>query len=420
VAEPEPYSRSPRPAVAVAVTDDLYDVFWHHGLFNAGFISAWLPAVGVMSGKTDAFWEGHRLNTVRHVLAVPAVHARMQNLNGEAIVTVLENVIHAHCPEVPFGQLWHAAAIEHPTHDDFWDARDSRPGLAEVDIPVYLGCDWENALVHLPSTFTAWEALRHNPNVRITMLPPGGLCWPWESLHEEALAWYDHWLRGVDTGIMDGPAVRFTLPGDRADGTDGSSDWRQAASWPPESDDRVFHLRGDGVLGDTDDDTDRQYLYLTADVQRPKNANPVALPDRLEWTAARFEAVVEFAGDITLSLHATVTAQDTAWIAVLYDRAPDGKRTAITGGWLRASHAHGECKPRPVPSGARATYGIPVVPNARHLATGHALALVITSSDAGHDTPAIMGFRHAPTGDSSVNTIHSSSRLTLPLLRAAH
>ena len=32
------------------------------------------------------------------------------------------------------------------------------PLLENVDIPVYLGCDWENVPLHLPSTFTAWQA----------------------------------------------------------------------------------------------------------------------------------------------------------------------------------------------------------------------------------------------------------------------
>ncbi len=47
------------------------------------------------------------------------------------------------------------------------------------------------------------------------MLGQFGLTWPWESLHHEALAWYDHWLKGADTGIMDGPPIRYVLPGRR-------------------------------------------------------------------------------------------------------------------------------------------------------------------------------------------------------------
>jgi putative CocE/NonD family hydrolase len=400
----------------IATTDDLYDVVWHHGLANTGFISAWLPAVGVMAQKKDAFWEGHRLNAARKVLSVPAVHERMQHLNGEAIVTVLKNVIHAHYAEEPFGRIWQETMIEHPTHDDFWDQRDTRGALADVDIPVYLGCDWDNAPVHLPSTFTAWDALRDNPNVRMAMLPPGGLSWPWESLHEEALGWYDHWLKGIDTGIMDELPVRYTVPGQRADGSDEATDWRASKSWPPISQPVSFHLRGDGTLGAADDDGERSYLHLTEDVGRPHNANPPTLPDRLEWVTEPFTDTFEFAGTVTLTLDAATSASDTAWIAVLYDVAADGTRATITAGWMRASHRTGDRHLGFVPPNERATYDIPVVPNARHLAVGHALALVITSSDAAKDAPTILGFRHAPTGDASKNTIFSGSRLTLPAI----
>ena len=79
--------------------------------------------------------------------------------------------------------------------------------LANVDIPVYLGCDWQNVPLHLPSTFTAWRHLTNSPCVRIGMLDEFGLTWPWESLHVEALAG-STWLKRRDTGILDGPPVR--------------------------------------------------------------------------------------------------------------------------------------------------------------------------------------------------------------------
>jgi uncharacterized protein len=200
----------------VAVVDDLYGAVWHHGLLSSSFISAWLPAVGVMAAKPDAFWRGARIGIARHIFNLPAIHERLQHLNGEAVVSVLKvlkAVIGAHYQEDPYGRLWREMAVEHPTHDAFWDERDTRARLGVVDIPVYLGCDWDNVPLHLPNTFGAWKALAHNPNVRMGLLAPGGLTWPWESLHYEALAWYDHWLKGRDTGIMDGPPAVETAVG---------------------------------------------------------------------------------------------------------------------------------------------------------------------------------------------------------------
>lgn len=66
------------------------------------------------------------------------------------------------------------------------------PLLENIDIPVHLGCDWDNVPLHLPSTFTTLQALSNSPEVRVGMLGEYGLTWPWESKHREALAWYDH------------------------------------------------------------------------------------------------------------------------------------------------------------------------------------------------------------------------------------
>src|SRR5262249_1795277 len=41
----------------------------------------------------------------------------------------------------------------------------------------------------------------------------------------EMLRWYDHWLNGIDTGILDEPRVRSFLM--------GANEWRAADTWPP-------------------------------------------------------------------------------------------------------------------------------------------------------------------------------------------
>ena len=312
------------------VTDDLYEAAYHHGLLNAGFISAWLPAIGVMSEKPDAFWRGARLDLARRILRIPAIHARMQHLNGEAIVTVLKDVIHKHPPR-HYEDLWRAVAVEHPVRDAFWDERNVRPLLDAVDIPVYLGADWDNVPLHLPSTFGAWQALRHNPNVRMALLPAGGFAWPWEALHVEVLAWYDQWLKGRDTGVMDGPPIRYQVPG-----TEG---WRTAGDWPPaEATLTAFALRADGGLETEEGEPGfREYLYLPANSGVPGNAGPPELPSSLAWETPTLQAALEFAGNIELVLEATITALDTSWIAVLYDVPPAGAAEPITAGWLRAS-----------------------------------------------------------------------------------
>ena len=135
-------------------------------------------------------------------------------------------------------------------------------------------------------------------------------------------------------------------------------------------------------------------------------------------------------GDIELRLVASATAMDTAWMATLQDVAPDGSVSEVTGGWLRASMREvDEPASRP---------GAPVLPCRNPLAVPIGEDVDVPnpvgaqcstlcgrpSHPAGtrpattriRTTPAIMNFRHASVGTSSLNTIRSSSRLLLPVL----
>ena len=101
----------------------------------------------------------------------------------------------------------------------------------------------------------------------------------------------------------------------------------------------------------------------------------------------------------------------------------------ITGGYLRASlRAVDEQASRvgapelpcttatAVPIGEMVRYRIPLVPNARRLKKGHKLRVYITGDDQDPAMPAIMSFRHASVGTSSLRKIASSSRLLIPIL----
>lgn len=406
----------------VAVTADLYEAAVHHGLFNSSFVTPFLSMLGLTAERSDHAWRGPLIGLARHILTSPRVHHRFATMNGEAAVTMMHALLKLPHEPHPWDDLWFDAAVRHPTRDEWWDDRNLLPLLANIDIPVYLGCDWENAPLHLPSTFTAWDALVNTPVKRIGMLGQYGLTWPWESLHVEALAWYDHWLKGRDTGILDGPAVRYVVP--------GAEGWHTAESWPPAAVHHELALRADGDLGSEEGAPGgRELLVLGAGLARAK-PSPIDPPSSLTWTSAPLDAALDVVGDIELHLVAAATATDTAWIVTLQDVAPDGSVEDVTAGWLRASLREVDesasrrgapvlpCRtPLAVPVGEELTYRIPLVPNARRFNVGHRIQLVLTSDDQDPSTPAIMNFRHASVGTSSVNTVSSSSRLLVPVLQ---
>lgn len=407
----------------LAVTADLFEAASHHGLVSSAFITPFLSMMGLTAARSDDFWRSLPLQIARKVLNLPPLHRKFGTMNGEAAVTLMHQLLKLPHDPHPWDDLWLDVMVTHPVRDEWWDDRDLTPLLGNIDIPVYLGCDWENVPLHLPSTFVTWKALAHNPNVQLGLLDRYGLTWPWESLHTEALAWYDHWLKGRDTGILDGDRVRYALPGDE------SAQWHTSPSWPPVATATEYALRADGVLGtDEGQPGARDFLTLGAGTGRVK-AGQLDPPALLTWTSPELSADLDVVGEIELRLIASATAADTAWLVTLQDVAPGGEVTDVTAGWLRAGLREVDpaastpgapvlpCRtPVAVPIGEPIEYRIPLVPNARHFGKGHRIQLVLAGDDQDPDVPAIMNFRHASVGTSSLNTVASASRLLLPVV----
>ncbi|MCA1655288.1 MAG: hypothetical protein LC635_02275 [Pseudonocardiaceae bacterium] len=47
---------------------------------------------------------------------------------------------------------------------------------------------------------------------------------PWHEYHSLMLRWYDHWLKGHDTGLLDEPPILMSVP--------HRGTWRREREWP--------------------------------------------------------------------------------------------------------------------------------------------------------------------------------------------
>ena len=171
------------------------------------------------------------------------------------------------------------------------------------------------------------------------MLGHYGLTWPWESLHVEALAWFDHWLKGRDTGILDDPAIRYWLP--------GAEEWRTADSWPPAGGThRELALRADGALADEEGQPGgRDYMVLGAGLNRakPSEIDPPStlLLDQRAAGARRWT----WSAISNCAWSPRRPRSDTAWIATLQDVAPDGSVSEVTAGGSGPACARSTSRP---------------------------------------------------------------------------
>lgn len=389
------------------VTVSIYEAARHNGLYSKAFMTSWLSALAFVSRRNRIF-RSAPIRLLRRILLRPNIHRRFETFNGEAALTGLTALRRLPHPQHPWDDLLTACADEHPTKDAWWDDRDLAPLLSQIAIPVYLGSDWTNVPMHLPGTFDAWDEMSTNPNVRMALLGDHGLPWPWESMHIEALAWFDHWLKGRDTGIMDGPPIRYMLPG-----RDG---WFTADQWPPKADLIELHLGADGTLNSGASDGARRY----------DSAN-----GQLVWVSDPVTDPFDVVGHAELALTASTTAADTSWIVLLEDVAPDGTARSLTQGWLRAALREvdelASVPGRPVlplrravvvVAGEPVNYRIPLVATARRFAVGHRLRLTLTSNDNLPNSRPMLGFTHATVGPAATNTVYATSRVLLPCVNA--
>jgi uncharacterized protein len=363
------------------------------------------------------------IDAVRGLLLTPGIHKKFEHANGEAAIAGLKVLLNLHHDPHPWDDLWRGIAAEHPFRDSWWEDRNLLPLLDRVEVPVYLGCDWQNVPLHLPHTFKAYERLTGSKYVRVAMMGEHGLAWPWESLHIEARAWFDHWLKYQDTGILDGPPFRYVVP--EAEG------WRTSDVWPLRgASHHAYALRSDAVLGEDEGEPgSRTYMNLGGGLNRPR-ASETDPPSFLHWTTPALPHDLDITGAIELQLDATCTAPDTAFIAVIQDVDENENATIVTSGYLRAGLRRvDEAPSKPgapvlpcnifeaVPVGQKVSYRIALVPNARRFRAGHRMRLYLTTDDQDKEKPAPLEFRHASIGSSSLNTVLSSSRLLLPVMR---
>jgi predicted acyl esterase len=374
------------------------------------------------SGISNKILRSKVVGVIRSILNIPAIHKKFSTANGEAAIAGIRLLLKLHHQPHPWDDLWLATAVEHPLRDEWWEKRNMLPLLEKVKIPVYLGCDWDNVTLHLPHTFPAFHLLKNSEHVRVAMMGKYGLTWPWESLHIEALAWFDHWLKGKDTGILNGPRFRYVLP--------GTDKWFASDSWPiANTTHHAYALNADSVLDENESaNGERKMLTLGEGLNRPR-ASEIDPPSHLIWDSKPLENDLDIVGEIELQLDAITTAVDTAWIAILQEVGSDGEIIDVTAGFLRAglrevdasqSRVGAPVLPcrnfKAIPVGEKVQYRIPLVPNARRFKAGSKIRLLISSDDQNKEIPALLEFRHASVGNSCLSKILSSSRLLLPVV----
>jgi putative CocE/NonD family hydrolase len=295
--------------------------------------------------------------------------------------------------------LWLAKWLEHQTRDAFWKHGSVCEDWHAIEVPVYAVSGWADG--YCRAVFRLVENLGS---------PVKGLVGPWAHKYphlgepgpaidwlSEETRWWDHWLKGRDTGIMDEPPLRLFLQDHaepRSHHAERAGHWITEPSWP--SSNVAFEavaLGADGRLGGEGDPSAAPVAVSSplwvgmAGGKWCSYAHPGDQPSdqrrddagSLVFETAPLDADLHIVGDARLRLTCRVDRPVAQLAARLVDVAPDGAATRVTYGLLNLCHREGHAAPEPITPGADMTVEIPLKHVAQTLRAGHRLRLSVST-----------------------------------------
>ena len=293
-----------------------------------------------------------------------------------------------------FPNVW----LQHQTRDDYWKHGSACEAFDNITAAVLVVGGWSDAYVNSVGTTLA--------GVRA---PKRGLIGPWGHDYphvarpapsigflQEAIRWWDHWLKGRDTGIMDEPVIRtFVMDSQlpRATRPTVTGRWTFNDSWPPENVTPIKFSLGDGTLdrGQAKDVTLHHKSPLTTGTEGGEwntwgtGAEFGGDQRKDDGQSLGFESQplaqdIELFGAASVKLSFSVD-QQVAMIALrLSDVWPEGETNRITYGLMNLNHIEGHETPKSLVPGK--IYEVTV--NLRDIAyvipVGHRIRLAISTN----------------------------------------
>jgi predicted acyl esterase len=276
---------------------------------------------------------------------------------------------------------------------------------ALIKIPVLLGSFGPH------SGFGLYQALK-SPKKLVMWSPQEYEPRPWRTGIDVVLRWYDHWLKGIDTGIMDEPPIKLFLM--------GANKWRYENEWPLSRTQRTeFYLRTwERLSPEPEVENDFPDCYL----QEPIFVSPRR--GILKYLSDPLPEDLEVTGTAFVHLYAAIDQDDTNWRVRLFDVNESGVETtsphSITEAWLRASYRGLGGKQEPVVPGEVYEYVFRLPEMCNVFKAGHRIKLDISSMSTGQDPDAHTGSYVLSISRPTVHKIYRDSkhrsRLVLPVI----
>jgi predicted acyl esterase len=318
--------------------------------------------------------------------------------------------------------------LAHQHYDDYWKQGSVREDYGAIEAAVYAIGGWadgySNAVPRLIENLKG---------------PKKGLIGPWAHKYphiatphpaidfmNEALRWWDHWLKGRDTGIMKEPVMQVWLqdsirPAPVQKECPGR--WVAFPSWPHATLRATSWNLGEGTL------TREQAADATRIIDSPLETGltfgewcPYSgngeLPDdqraddgrSVVFETAPLATSISFVGTPLIDLEIEIDDETALLAGRLQDVHPDGASLNVSYGLLNVAQREGADRPKPFPSGHRERVRLRLNDAAHVFPAGHRIRIALSNAFWPLAWPSP---RHCPI------MLHTAgSCLTLPVLPA--
>jgi hypothetical protein len=320
-----------------------------------------LKAIIAVDATAELFHDDvHYMDGMAHVDEFELNMDMAQGWTGAPDYTLEEKVLGPRFETPPWSLLY----LKHQHDGPFWRSP-VRP-YSEIEVPCFLiGGLQDGYRDSVPDML-----------VQTTKVPVKAIMGPWNhsfphdadfgprvEWRDQAVRWWDYWLKGRDTGILQDPKLVIYMqhwhpPDPNLEAVPG--EWRREDSWPPRDIRSLeFFVQPNHTLAEAAAESDVHRLKYVPSIgveagfwwgELLSDPRPVDAFS-LVYDSAPLKDDLAILGRPQALLRASATAPLANWFARLSDVAPDGTVTQITGAGLNGAQRESMSEPRDLEPG---------------------------------------------------------------------
>lgn len=298
--------------------------------------------------------------------------------------------------------LWLDKWLRHQRRDAYWSTSSVGEYYSDIRCPVYAIGGWADGF-----TNTVLRLMEHLEVPRKGLIGPWGHKYPHQGIPgpaigflQEAVRWWDYWLKGQENGIMNEPMLRAwqqdSVPPDNSY-KDRPGRWLSEAQWPTQNIEKHYYylhpyrLSREPYSDDKPAPTMGLQSPIDVGLAAGKWCSYAATPDlpgdqreedggSLIFSSPALEEPLDIFGVPELELSVSCSQPHGMLAVRISDVAPDGKATRVTYGLLNLTHRNSDSAPERLQPGQRYRVKVPMNGIAQNFPVGHQLRVSISTS----------------------------------------